>query len=165
MHPSGSCKCLHCGVFFRPDARNRRRQRYCHRGPCKQASKAASQRAWRRKPGNADYFKGSAHVARVQAWRQAHPGYWRRRERTRISCVTRSLECSRCCSTGESIFRRRGCVTRGLARARSSCAGTYLPSHRDCVTRRHRGDDASAALPRAGRVGHRRPGVRLCKNT
>lgn len=83
MHPSGSCKCLHCGVFFRPDARNRRRQRYCHREPCRQASKAASQRAWRRKPGNADYFKGSAHVARVQAWRQAHPGYWRRRERKR----------------------------------------------------------------------------------
>lgn len=83
MHSSGSCKCLHCGVFFRPDARNRGGQRYCHREPCKRASKAASQRAWRQKPGNADYFKGSAHVARVQAWRQAHPGYWKRSERKR----------------------------------------------------------------------------------
>ena len=79
MHPRGSCKCLHCGEFFVPDARNRARQRYCVKPDCHSASKAASQRAWRQKPENADYFRGAANVARVQAWRQAHPGYWRRK--------------------------------------------------------------------------------------
>ena len=39
---------------------------------------AASQRRWLDKPENRDVFKGSIHVARVQAWRKAHPGYWRR---------------------------------------------------------------------------------------
>lgn len=79
MHPRGSCKCLHCGDFFVPDARNRGRQRYCVKPECRRASKAASQRAWQLKPANADYFRGAANVARVQAWRQAHPGYWRRK--------------------------------------------------------------------------------------
>jgi hypothetical protein len=46
---------------------------------CRQASKAASQRVWRQKPENADYFRGPDNVARVQAWRKAHPGYWRRK--------------------------------------------------------------------------------------
>lgn len=83
MHPSGSCKCLHCGVFFRPDARNRGRQRYCQREPCRRASKVASQRAWSRQSVNAEYFKGPDNVARVQAWRRAHPGYSRRTRRKR----------------------------------------------------------------------------------
>lgn len=79
MHPRGSCKCLHCGEFFVPDARNRARQRYCVKPDCRRASKASSQRAWRQKPENAEYFRGCDNVARVQAWRQAHPGYWRRK--------------------------------------------------------------------------------------
>ena len=79
MHPRGSCKCLHCGDFFVPDARNRARQRYCVKPECRRASKAASQRAWQQKPANADYFRDAANVARVQVWRQAHPGYWRRK--------------------------------------------------------------------------------------
>ena len=79
MHPSGSCKCLRCAEFFVPDARNRARQRYCVKPDCRAASKAASQRAWRQKPENAEYFRGCDNVARVQAWRQAHPGYWRRK--------------------------------------------------------------------------------------
>ena len=79
MHPRGSCKCLHCGEFFVPDARNRARQRYCVKPDCGRASKVASQRAWRQKPENADHFSDSANVARVQAWRQAHPEYWRRK--------------------------------------------------------------------------------------
>jgi hypothetical protein len=79
MHPSGSCKCLHCAEFFVPDARNRARQRYCVKPACRVASKAASQRAWRQKPENAEYFHGCDNVARVQAWRKAHPGYWRRK--------------------------------------------------------------------------------------
>jgi hypothetical protein len=80
MHPSGSCKCLCCGEFFRPDARNRGRQRYCVKPDCRKASKAASQRAWRGKPENADYFRGADQVARVQAWRKSHPGYWRKQK-------------------------------------------------------------------------------------
>lgn len=79
MHPLGSCKCLHCTVFFIPDARNRAKQRYCDREGCRQESKAASQRAWLSKPGNADWWKGEANVIRMQEWRRAHPGYSRRR--------------------------------------------------------------------------------------
>ena len=79
MHPIGSCKCLHCTDFFIPDARNRAKQRYCYKEGCRQESKAASQRAWLAKPGNADWWKGEANVIRMQEWRRAHPGYSRRR--------------------------------------------------------------------------------------
>lgn len=82
MHPRGSCKCRHCGEFFEPDARNRARQRYCRKAPCRKARKAASQRAWLSKPENRDYFRGEANVARVRAWREAHPGYAKRRSRS-----------------------------------------------------------------------------------
>ena len=72
-------KCLCCGELFRPDARNRRHQRYCSKPACRRASKAASQRRWRDKAENRDYFRGAINVARVQAWRAAHPRYWRRK--------------------------------------------------------------------------------------
>jgi hypothetical protein len=71
-------KCRHCGALFRPDPRNLRHQRYCAKLPCRRASKAESQRRWLAKPDNRDYFRGSENVERVQAWRAAHPGYWRR---------------------------------------------------------------------------------------
>ena len=71
-------KCSHCKQFFIPDPRNINRQRYCREPACRAASKAASQRRWLNKPENRDVFKGPIHVARVQAWRRAHPGYWRR---------------------------------------------------------------------------------------
>jgi hypothetical protein len=71
-------KCRHCKRFFIPDPRNVKRQQYCPEPPCRAASKAASQRRWLSKPENHDVFKGPIHVARVQAWRRAHPGYWRR---------------------------------------------------------------------------------------
>lgn len=58
--------------------RNRGRQRYCAKGPCRKARKADSQRRWLRQPQNADYFRGEDNVARVQAWRKVNPGYWRR---------------------------------------------------------------------------------------
>ena len=70
-------KCRHCEKFFIPDPRNAKRQHYCSEPPCRAASKAASQRRWLSKPENHDAFKGPIHVARVQAWRRAHPGYWR----------------------------------------------------------------------------------------
>lgn len=77
MATAGQRKCLCCGVFFTPDYRNRRHQRYCAEPACRLASKAGSQAAWLAKPANRDYFGGPVHVARVQAWRAAHPGYSR----------------------------------------------------------------------------------------
>ena len=71
-------KCLCCGELFRPDARNLRHQRHCPKPACRKASKATSQRRWLAQASNRDYFRGSINVARVQAWRAAHPGYWRR---------------------------------------------------------------------------------------
>ena len=68
-------KCRHCKKFFIPDPRNITRQQYCSESPCRAASKTASQRRWLDKPENRDAFKGPEHVARVRAWRQAHPGY------------------------------------------------------------------------------------------
>jgi hypothetical protein len=69
------CKC--CLRLFRPDPRNRRHQRYCSAPTCRAASKAESQARWRAKPENQGYFGGPVNVARVQAWRARHPGYWR----------------------------------------------------------------------------------------
>lgn len=71
-------RCCHCKQLFTPDARNATRQRYCSKPGCRQASKADSQRRWLQKPDNRDYFRGAVHVQRVQRWRAAHPGYWRR---------------------------------------------------------------------------------------
>jgi len=72
-------KCRCCGVFFTPDHRNRRTQRYCSRPECRKASKAASQRRWFGKPENRDYFRGLHNVERVREWRKAHPGYFRKK--------------------------------------------------------------------------------------
>ncbi len=82
MAQPGQRKCLCCGLFFDPDPRNRERQRYCSAAHCRRASKAASQAAWLAQPENGEYFRGPVHVARVQAWRAAHPGYGRARRRT-----------------------------------------------------------------------------------
>ena len=70
--------CLFCGEMFQADPRNARHQKYCCEPNCRKASKAASQRAWLAKAQNQDYFRGPENVARVQLWRAAHPGYWRR---------------------------------------------------------------------------------------
>ena len=72
-------KCKHCGRLFRQDSRSAGRQRYCSKPQCRKASKAASQRHWVEKPENQDYFRGPDHVRRVQRWRKAHPGYWKKR--------------------------------------------------------------------------------------
>lgn len=71
-------KCLFCGAFFRADPRNARHQKYCSEPNCRKASKAGSRRAWLAKAENQNYFRGPENVARVQAWRASHPGYWRR---------------------------------------------------------------------------------------
>jgi len=74
-------KCRCCLKLFRPDPRNRRHQRYCSAPACKAASKAASQARWLAAPENRGYFHGAVNVARVQAWRSRHPGYWRKGRR------------------------------------------------------------------------------------
>ena len=81
MAQAGQRKCLCCGDFFGPDHRNRERQRFCAATDCRRASQAASQAAWLAKPQNKGYFRDPLHVARVQAWRIAHPGYGRGKPR------------------------------------------------------------------------------------
>ena len=66
-------KCLNCRRMFRPDPRNRRHRRYCSASACRKAGKAARQARWLSKPSNRDCFRGPEHVARVRAWRAAHP--------------------------------------------------------------------------------------------
>ncbi len=70
-------KCRNCGQLYRPDPRNLRHQRYCSQPGCRRACKAASQQRWLAKAANREYFRGAENVARVRAWRAAHPGYWR----------------------------------------------------------------------------------------
>ena len=72
-------KCRHCRVLFIPDPRNAKRQEFCSKPQCRKVSKAASQKRWLEKPENKDYFCGPDNVRRVQQWRKAHPGYWRRK--------------------------------------------------------------------------------------
>jgi hypothetical protein len=78
-------KCPHCHELFPPDARNATRQRYCSKPACQKQSKAESQRRWSQKEENRDYFRGAEHVLRVQRWRSAHPGYWRRAKRSPVA--------------------------------------------------------------------------------
>jgi hypothetical protein len=72
-------KCLCCRRIFTADYRNGYHQRYCSRPDCRQASRVATQRKWRRKPENRDYFCGAKEVQRVQEWRQSHPGYLKKK--------------------------------------------------------------------------------------
>jgi hypothetical protein len=74
-------KCNCCQKLFHPDPRNRHHQRYCSVPACRAASKAASQARWLAAPENQGYFRGPVNVARVQAWRSHHPGYWRKGRR------------------------------------------------------------------------------------
>ena len=70
------CKC--CLKLFRPDPGNRRHQRYSSAPRCRRASKTASPSPLARRAENQDYFRGPVHLARCQAWRARHPGYWRK---------------------------------------------------------------------------------------
>ena len=82
MAQSGQRKCLSCGQFFDVNRRSGERHRYCCAAPCRRASKSASQACWLAQSANSLYFRGPAHVARVQAWRASHPGYSKGRRRT-----------------------------------------------------------------------------------
>jgi hypothetical protein len=72
-------KCRCCNELFLPDYRNAKWQHYCAKPACRQARKEAAQRRWRRTPFGRDYFRGAPNVERVRQWRQAHPGYWKRK--------------------------------------------------------------------------------------
>jgi hypothetical protein len=47
------------------------------RRPAAEGQQGASQARWLARPENHDYFLGLVHLARCQAWRARHPGYWR----------------------------------------------------------------------------------------
>ena len=81
-HHISKRKCKHCKIFFHPAPRNLRRQHDGAQPPCRQASQAASQRRWLRKPENQAYVRDPAHVERVRQWRKDHPGYGRRKAPT-----------------------------------------------------------------------------------
>ena len=68
--------CRHCNELFLPDWRKRFRRQFSQKPQCRKASPARSHQLWLAQ--NPDHFRGSAHVERVQRWRQAHPGYARR---------------------------------------------------------------------------------------
>ena len=72
-------KCLCCNELFTADPRNGRHQVFCSKGDCRRASKAVSQRRWLARAANRNYFRSPENVLRVQEWRQAHPGYEKRR--------------------------------------------------------------------------------------
>lgn len=72
-------KCRCCGELYTPDRRNAGHQRYCARPTCREVSRHVSQQRWQSKTVNRDYHGKRDHCARVRAWRQAHPGYWRKR--------------------------------------------------------------------------------------
>jgi hypothetical protein len=71
-------KCRHCQELYTPDPRNRWHQKYCSKPGCRAASKRAAQQRWLASDKGAGYFQNPENVARVQQWRAAHPGYWRR---------------------------------------------------------------------------------------
>lgn len=95
MKPCGRRKCVCCKKLFVPDARNQRHQRYCGKAGCRQARKAASDRRWRARPENREYWSGPENAARMRAWQKAHPGYWKKRKkRVRVLQVVCAPEVS-----------------------------------------------------------------------
>jgi hypothetical protein len=85
MKPFGRRKCVSCKKLFVPEARNRRHQRCCGKESCRRARKASSDRRWRGKRENREYWSGPQNAARVRAWQKAHPGYWKgRKKRARV---------------------------------------------------------------------------------
>lgn len=73
-------KCLCCKNLFRPDPRQKKRQRYCANTICRKQSKTASQKKWLSQRKNGDYFSGAENVQRVQEWRKRNPEYWRKND-------------------------------------------------------------------------------------
>src|SRR5580698_1181935 len=80
-------KCRCCRQLYDPDPRSSYHQRYCSKPDCQKASKAASQRRWRRSDKGRNYFRGSANAHRVNDWRQKRPGYSRKRAKPSVTPV------------------------------------------------------------------------------
>jgi hypothetical protein len=80
-------RCKHCDDLFKPDPRNLKRQKFCRKLECKEASTRYSQQKWLMKPKNKDHFSGPENVFRVQQWRQQNPGYWKRKESKKITSL------------------------------------------------------------------------------
>ena len=70
-------RCKHCDDLYKPDPRNLKRQKFCRKSKCKDASKRYSQQKWLKKSKNKDHFSGPVNVIRVQQWREQNPGYWK----------------------------------------------------------------------------------------
>ena len=155
MAQSGQRKCLCCAEFFDLDHRNRERQRYCSNADCRRASKAASHATWLAKPQNIDYFRDPLHVARVQAWRAAHPGYSRGKARkpaalqdTLITQVTEDIE--ECSIRGELAEAAGATALQDLLNAPSPVLAGLI-AHLFEVTLQ---DDMAAATRRLVQLGH-----------
>jgi hypothetical protein len=80
MKSSLKRKCRHCKLLYVPERRNAHHQRYCCEPACRRQSKAESQRRWREKPQNQNYFRGEENCERVREWRKRHPGYSRKKK-------------------------------------------------------------------------------------
>jgi len=74
-------KCKHCGKLYKLNPHRGSLHKYCSKPECQKASRTASQRRWLAKPENKTHFCGPENVLRVQEWRKANPGYWRRRKK------------------------------------------------------------------------------------
>lgn len=77
--------CLHCTRLFDPDYRHRHNQFYCRKPACKKARQAANLQRWRERPENQDFWRAPWNIERVQAWRIAHPEYWKRVKRKKVA--------------------------------------------------------------------------------
>ena len=69
--------CKHCEKLFDPDRRAAGRQRFCPKAECQRARRRLAARKWRKK----NRLKHETDTARIQVWRQNHPGYWRKHRR------------------------------------------------------------------------------------
>lgn len=70
--------CRHCKELFIPDPRNHHHQQYCSKQQCRKASKRSAQKRWLASSKGDGYFSGTDNIRRVQQWREAHPGYWKK---------------------------------------------------------------------------------------
>jgi len=156
-------KCLHCEELFYPDRRNLRHQKYCSKPACRKTSKAASQRRWLQKGENRDYFRGPSNVQRVQAWRAAHPGYWRHGDRIEgalqedLSAQGVDNQAESSVSTGpalQDLLSNQVIVLVGLI---AHLTGTALQDDIAQTTRRLLGLGRDILNPEGGRRVHQTP--------
>ena len=141
-------QCRHCQALFHPDPRHVRHQKYCSKALCRKASKAASQRRWLSKAANKDYFCGPANVLRVQTWRQARPGYWRRKRSINNTALQDDLLVQTIESNAESAILMTSALQDLLANSSLISNWAYRLYNRIYVTRRHCRNG-----PPMGRVG------------